>query len=274
MHWNVNGWTANNCDLRKVILHHLNPDFVCLNETHLSCPNIELCGYAWFGHNRVTHRKAVKASGGVGIFVRNSVLEQFYVKIVDKSVDRLLCLRFENRVTLHSFALISCYLPPETSTWGRNAECFFGHLLSLLYRLDVDSFYLCGDFNARISNLKDYIDTDDISPRVALDLNSNKHGEAFIEFLKDAKCCVLNGRLNPSADNFTSVSVRGKAVVDYIVTPHSDIKSCLDMNVSTSSELVDKIGSEALNLIGPQSRLPDHSVLCLTFQIGESVLDR
>ncbi|XP_051813220.1 uncharacterized protein LOC110949666 isoform X1 [Acanthochromis polyacanthus] len=176
--------------------------------------------------------------------------------------------------TLQSFALISCYLPPETSTFGRNAECFFGHLLSLLYRLDVDCSYLCGDFNARISNLKDYIDTDEIPIRNALDLSSNKHGEAFIEFLKDAKCCVLNGRLNSDADNFTSASVRGKAVVDYIITPHKDIKSCLEINVYTPSELAEKIGSEALDLIGPQSRLPDHSLLSLKFRTGEFVLPK
>lgn len=91
----------------------------------------------------------------------------------------------------------------------------------------------------------------------------------FLEFLKDSKCCILNGRLNPENDNFTSISVRGKAVADYIVTSHVDMKTCIGFNVYTPSELIDRVGPESFNLIGDHSRLPDHSVLCLRFQVGE-----
>ncbi len=47
------------------------------------------------------------------------------------------------------------------------------------------------------------------------------HGEPHIDFMQDAKLCVLNGRLNPEIDNYTCISPRGAAsVVDYIITPH------------------------------------------------------
>lgn len=97
---------------------------MCLNGTHLARSNIELYGYTWFGHNRAAHRKAVKASGGVGMFVINSVLDIFCVNIVDESSDGILGLRFENRTTQQCFVIICCYLSPETSTWGRNADYF------------------------------------------------------------------------------------------------------------------------------------------------------
>lgn len=84
---------------------------------------------------------------------------------------------------------------------------------------------MCGDVNSRIADLRDYTVVEDIPLRVALDTVVNKHGETCIEFLKDSKCCVLNGRLNPENDHFTSISVKGKAVVDYIVTPHVDQKN-------------------------------------------------
>lgn len=79
LHWNLNGWTATNCGLRKTILYYLNLDFVCLNETHLSFENTDLDGWTWFGRDRVAHRSALTSS-----FVPNSVFGWFYVQIGDK----------------------------------------------------------------------------------------------------------------------------------------------------------------------------------------------
>lgn len=81
----------------------------------------------------------------------------------------------------------------------------------------------------------------------------------LIEFLKDSKCCILNGRLSPQNDHFTSVSTKGKAVVDYIVTP----RDCLNRTA-----LVESKGPECIRLIGDCSRLADHSLLFLKFTVG------
>ena len=260
-HWNVNGWSQSNHELRTVLLKSLDPYFISLNETHLS-DSLELDGFIWFGHNRIAHRRAVKASGGVGICVKKTILDSFSVIILDKAYDGIIALRFEAN---YSFVIISCYLSPEMSPWGRDADLFFSHLLTLLYTINADATYLCGDLNSRISDVKDYIEADDIPDRTAIDMCLNKHGQSFVDFLKDSKCCVLNGRLNSKNDNFTSISVRGRAVVDYIFTPHADLKTCLDFCVYTPSELVDGVGSIAANLIDVRSRLPDHSVLYLRF---------
>ena len=41
-------------------------------------------GYRWFGHNRKgLHRKAVRGSGGVGVLVRDNVLVECGVKVLD-----------------------------------------------------------------------------------------------------------------------------------------------------------------------------------------------
>ena len=81
---------------------------------------------------------------------------------------------------------------------------------------ECDSFVWCGDLNARIGDSLGYIpDVDsDIPARAILDKQTNQHGRAFVEFLTDAKMCVLNGRCNNNADDFTSISVRGRSVVD------------------------------------------------------------
>lgn len=57
-------------------------------------------------------------------------------------------------------------------------------------------------------------------------------------------------------DNYTSVSTKGKAVVDYTLVPHD----CL-------TQLVDN--ADCVELIGEGSRLPDHSMLYLEFQTGQ-----
>ncbi|KAL7374830.1 hypothetical protein ABVT39_007749 [Epinephelus coioides] len=110
---------------------------------------------------------------------------------------------------------------------------------------------------------------DDIPQRTVLDTAINKHGQSFIDFLKGSKCCVLNGRLNPEQDNFTSISVRGKAVVDYIVTPQVDLKTCLEFRVYMPSQLVESVGSEATKQLDVRSKLPDHALLCVRFQAAE-----
>lgn len=79
-------------------------------------------------------------------------------------------------------------------------------MLAQLYSINYDAVYLCGDLNGRISDREDCIpDIDGTVPRNALDTGFNNHGESLLEFLKDSKCCVLNGRLSPSKDNFTSI---------------------------------------------------------------------
>ena len=91
---------------------------------------------------------------------------------------------------------------------------------------EVDAVYTCGDLNSRIVGLEDCInDVDDATPRANLDTVLNKHGEILLEFLKDSKCCILNGRISPGKDHFTSISTKGKAVVDYVITHHECFES-------------------------------------------------
>ena len=72
--WNGNSWTHNNEYVRKSILLHINPDFIMLTETKLMGNNgIELDGYTWFGYNRAD----IRCPAGIGIFVRNIILDEF-----------------------------------------------------------------------------------------------------------------------------------------------------------------------------------------------------
>ena len=68
------------------------PDVVGVAETWLKDGDVAtLDGYSWFGHNRqALSRKAVRGSGGVGVFVRNALLNDWAVDVVDAEL-RIFC---------------------------------------------------------------------------------------------------------------------------------------------------------------------------------------
>lgn len=112
-----------------------------------------------------------------------------------------------------------CYLPPENSNWGSDSDNFFNHLSSVLFSADdVDLYVGGGDYNARIATKQDYIEgVDDVAARKVIDNGSNKHGDAFIDFLLSSKLCILNGRVD-GHDDYTFINPQGRSVVDYFVT--------------------------------------------------------
>ncbi len=78
--------------------------------------------------------------------------------------------------------------------------------------------------------------------------------------------CVLNGRIDPLSENFTSASPKGKEVVDYIVTPLECLENCVEFKVLLSSQIVEE--KALFNLIDDHYRQPDHSLLWLKFRVS------
>ena len=209
----MNGWTASNAILRQRIieLNNDNADIISINETHLN-NNLDeqptLQGYKWYGHcRRSQHAQANRRHGGVGMFIKESCLLYHNVSIIDRDVDGILGILFQHKVSNFQFIVFSCYLPPENSPWGRDATAFFNHLLGQIYFHNyVDSVFICTDINGRTGGLSDFVPSvdRDISPRVYMDLIKNKHGECFTEFLLESKLSIVNGRITPEFDSFTS----------------------------------------------------------------------
>ncbi|VDI60035.1 Hypothetical predicted protein [Mytilus galloprovincialis] len=165
-----------------------------------------------------------------------------------------------------NFLVFACYLPPENSSRGRDAPSFFAHLLAQIYlNDDCDAILLTGDFNLRIGSLPDTLnDIDCVPMRNTIDKSINQHGHEFIDFLNESKFCVLNGRFQ-DCDNFTSISKRGKSVVDYICVPHDVFDKCKKFEVLTAESIVNN--NSLFGLLGGKSRLPDHSVLITEFTV-------
>ena len=263
--WNVNGWTNNNSILREEIIKCLNCDIICLSETHLTAgKNIEIPGYTWRGNNRRKHVNAVKGSGGVGILFKDHILETQEITYMDKSMEGIITMNLKDKHTDFEILIICGYLPPENSPHSRNSTDFFAYILTQLYmNYDADFVLVCGDFNCRTGSLQDIIiDIDDIPLRDILDEQKNNFGDNFIDFLNDSKLCMLNGRICKEYNNFTSISTKGKAVVDYMLTFHDCLNKCKLFKVNTMSNIIDNFN--LYRLISEQCKPPDHSILTVS----------
>ncbi len=278
--WNVNGWTTNNSILRKEVIANLKSDIFCIVETHLTeNSSITIGGYSTIIHNRsFKHKRAIRGSGGVAILIKDTILQSYKVTVSDKSIDGVLCVELKQKLSEFIFHVFLCYLPPDNSVWGRDADAFFGHLIAELYlRSYSDCVLVCGDFNSRIGKELDYIDgVDNIGVRSVIDETQNNHGASFLEFLRDCKLCILNGRVTSNLDNFTCVSSKGKSVVDYLCVPHNCVEFCKEFRVDTVSDLLATF--DLFKLLSSNCKPPDHSVLTAklsftqTLEVDESNL--
>ena len=120
------------------------------------------------------------------------------------------------------------------------------------------SFIICGNFNARCGGEADYIEgIDVIQERMIVDYKKNFYGDLFIDFLIKCSCVMLNGR--SGNNDFTSISTKGVAVVDYIFVSHTILHQFEDFNVHTAHNLFNK--SALVGKLDPEHNIPDHSVL-------------
>ena len=99
-----------------------------------------------------------------------------------------------------------------------------------------------------ISDFNSTLDDITLPERNVLDVKSNRYGDYLVDFLVDSKCCVTNGKGDRALDNYTSVSKKGKAVVDYVIVP----------------ECVDKYGLSLHSKVRP----PDHSLICCQLNLS------
>ena len=77
---------------------------------------------------KTIHAKAPKPSGGVVILVKQTLLIDFQVSVIDSTYDGILVLEVKHKLTQCNLVVFSIYLPPENSSAHINACTFFEHL--------------------------------------------------------------------------------------------------------------------------------------------------
>ena len=90
----------------------------------------------------------------------------------------------------------------------------------------------------------------------------NQHGAAFMEFLHEGSLCILNGRLGDPGGS-TSVSAKGTALVDYVITPIQDFHKFRNFKVESCSEVIERCNLKSF--MTERSKVPDHAILTCEF---------
>lgn len=197
----------------------------------------------------------------MGILVNERVYGHYNVSVCCDDTEGILGINLEHKKTGSVSVVVSNYLPPASSSYGRDCESYFDRLLMLSYEQnESDMTLFCGDFNARIGNAQDAPHSD-IVPRVSVDKTVNVHGNALLGFLNDNNCCILNGRTGNN--KFTCTTYNGSSVVDYVITHHEMLKNILNFRIYCIEELIHDLKLEHL---ATDTCIPDHNVLSVSFR--------
>ena len=229
---------------------------------------LDIPGFKWFGQNRpLRHIRAKCGSGGVGFLVRNEILNDFDVRILDDSIEGILWLSFKNKLDESMFLSCVCYLVPVNSSYNVNANEFFNNLLIQVSQYqDIAEFYICGDFNARCGDMADFIEgVDQLPERQITDLTLNAYSDLFIDFLINVNCCIVNDR-NSIVNDYTFVSTRGCSDVDYCLTAYGTLSRISNFKVVRASQLVHD--ANILGQVDTSHAIPDHSILQWSFSLN------
>ena len=221
---------------------------------------VTLQGYRTIYLNRENiHKNAKSGSWGVAFLIKDSIYTDYRVTREDYGVEGLLAINLHHLRTATNIMIIGSYIPPDSSVHATDNDMYFQQLVSLIYdNANKDFILMGGDYNARLGNKLDYIPSvDDLPTRIVVDTISNDQGVSLANFCIQTNTCVVNGRVCPLQDGFTSVSHRGKAVVDYFVTRHDDLKFVDDFKVLSLGDIIDEH-----NLVGiGDNNGSDHNIL-------------
>ena len=148
-------------------------------------------------------------------------------------------------------------MPPFGSSRGGNSDAFIDSMIDCLHQYhSLGSVVICGDLNARcgyeVDLHEDYVGI--IHSRKSIYEVKNQSGDMLLQFLRDCKLCMVNGR--SGKDNFTCVlSPKGRSVVDYCIVECDYFYNVTNFSVTTLSEFLEE------NNIVETEQLPDHSII-------------
>ena len=208
-----------------------NSQFACLQEIRQP---VTFPGYRVYNNTRIDDKY-----GGVCIMIHNSISRG--VKRVQPPTDDVIACKLDRTFfgLNDDLYLINAYIKPAYTS-SKNSN-FSG--LETLTALDdfittlknKGDVIICGDFNARVANERDFILNDqsgmesfvplpdDYIPQTLRNRNSkdkitNSFKKPFLNLLINKKLHLLNGRtLGDSIGDFTCIKHNGASVVDYFV---------------------------------------------------------
>lgn len=134
--------------LRSHCIEFLNYDIIGIGETHLlGSTSIDLQGFTFFGNNRkFIHRNAKHGSGGVGFLIKDNILHDFNVTVLNECEEVVLWLALKHKVDNVCICPCVYYLPPDNSSRYSDSNTFFDN------KTYIRIICIYGDFNSRCSD--------------------------------------------------------------------------------------------------------------------------
>ena len=121
--------------------------------------SIQFANYTVYNFARkVRHKKAKRSSGGIAILIANWLNKRIEIKRVNECLVWIIFKDCININTNKKLMVGVVYVPPIDSSYiGIKQDIF--DIIELEYSKYVSNhdIFLCGDFNARTSNLPDFI---------------------------------------------------------------------------------------------------------------------
>ena len=220
--------------------------------------------FRFFELNRTVYKSTTKrASGGIIVYIRESLINQDSVVFLCTDSDDIIWLRLDDIANLReNLFLCLCYnLPSGTSRLGLNEESIFDRILSYMVHLQSVSdkpcrFIICGDMNASVANMNDFV-ADDASrhmyalpddyivdnsvPRSSKDSKSNSNGNLLIDFCRQTGLRIANGRVGSDANTgeCTYVGSSGTSLVDYVLVSEDLLKCFVTFDVFDPNPISD-----------------------------------
>ena len=196
----------------------------------------------------------------MGWLISYNTMQYYDVELVNVASSCVLGCKLKHKKTDYKLGLFVVYVPPEGSRYDMESITVYDELLLQTYAtVNWDQLLMVGDFNARVGDVKDFCNSDDIQTRNIIDSTINSHGWEMLNFLIESKCCIINGRVGcgtQCSSEFTLENSRGRSVVDYGITRHTDLDMVWEFRVVPCDQLFEN-GSN----ISTRSRLPDHKAL-------------
>ena len=152
---------------------------------------------------RWRHQHARRSSGGLAVFIRNSIKKYVTVRC-NKEIIAWISIAGKYTRTVKQVHIGCVYIPPQCSTYIPSNECDSYTILQeeiASKDLTEDIIYVVGDFNAQTGNLNDCSTEESIMPlipRASVDKMLNKYGKNLTELCKATDLNIMNGRIGPT----------------------------------------------------------------------------
>ena len=206
--------------------------------------NFNVSGFRYFNLNRYEYKpNSKRASGGIIIYVSERILKPDAKPLLLNDNDDIIWLKFDETNSIFSDCIYVCLcynVPQGTSRQGLIDVDIFDRLLLHIGQIKSDAtdadykFLVCGDFNARVGDMNDFVLADesryiDALPddytsdtefqRVSEDETVNENGHSLIDFCKHTGLRIANGRIGDDADTgkCTYVGSAGSSLIDYVL---------------------------------------------------------